>query len=103
MGSQARIGHLTEMVRGLRETQGWHDETHRDERERLMHHLVTMRRAGFLPVAESDSEDGIESWVLDNAHEAEVSERRRQDGVSDGERDEIRGVMLDGIRGVPLA
>lgn len=58
------------------------------ERERLVHHLVSMRKAGFVP---TEGEEVLESWVLTDEHEAEVQAARR------GERNDddpiTRGVM----------
>jgi hypothetical protein len=49
--------------------------------ERLLSDLLSMRRAGFVPTDGSGEEE--ETWVIDNQYEAEVSERRRQAGITD--------------------
>lgn len=78
------------------------DEASRGERERLLHHLVTMRRTGFVPMAPGDDDGYLESWALTNEHEAEVSDQRQHGGVSAADRSEIAGVIEEGIRGRPL-
>jgi hypothetical protein len=77
-------------------------ESSRGERERLLHHLVTMRQVGFVPMAEGDDGGDLESWALTDEHEAEVSDRRRNGGTSSAERSEIAQVIEDGLRGRPL-
>lgn len=54
------------------------DERHRGERERFVQQIVSMRRAGFSPLGPGEGEE-LESWVLDNAHEAEVSQSRSRE------------------------
>jgi hypothetical protein len=54
------------------------EELQQHERERFVQQLVSMRRAGFLPV-ETGGDEELGSWVLDDAHEAEVSASRRRE------------------------
>lgn len=72
-------------------------ESARGERERLLHHLVTMRRAGFIPMADGDDSGELESWALTNEHETEVSEARKE-GLPKTQQEEIRGIVEEGIR-----
>lgn len=78
----------------LRETIESIVSSHREEREHLLHHLVSMRRLGFVPVDDGDDE-GEGSWTIDNAYEAEVSEARRKQRASE---DEVRADHADVIQ-----
>lgn len=74
-------------------------DSSQEYRERLLRELLALRREGYTP---PPSEEGLESWVLSDAHEAEVSETRRNGGVSSAAREEFRGAIHEGITGQPL-
>lgn len=52
-------------------------ETHREEREQLLHHVVSLKKAGFQH-APSAGEEDEGTWVMDDEYEANVSEERRR-------------------------
>lgn len=52
---------------------------YRADQARMLREIVTMRKLGFVPVDDDGDEDGG-TWVLNDAHEAEVSEQRRRAG-----------------------
>jgi hypothetical protein len=72
-----------------------------EERALLMRTVVNMRRSGFEP-SPVDMSEPMESWVIDDSYELEVEDRRRNGGTSQGERDTLKGILVDGIREKPL-